>query len=408
MNRMKKIIIREEKEYTKFGTFDCVVLGGGPAGICAALSASRNGLNTILIERLSFLGGLATGGLVIKIYGGSYEGKPVVRGLFETIIEKLRKKGFADEDKFPNISPEGLKLILDGMAKEANIDILFETFASGVVIDEKKKNIKFLLVENKEGSLAIEGKSYIDASGDGDFLKWCNLSHTIGDNGRLKPVTCIYRFGNVKVSEALGFLNSPEYQTKLGEWKKKDISPQWNPTIHPGEVWTDELFFYNINPLNSEELTQVLLKGREEAFKMLDFYKKNFPGFEKAYLIDTAPLLGIRETRLLQGLYRLTLADIKNKKQFKNSVFQGIGPNGLFKLPYECLVPSRIENLIFAGRCISVEHNAIDYVREIAPCMAVGEVAGTSASLSVSTEASFEKIDIIKLQNLLKKDGFLI
>ncbi len=399
----KKFITQKERKIPVVASADVIVIGGGPAGTSAAVSAAREGTQTILIERYGFLGGLATGGLVIMLCGGTSKGNPIVGGLYQEILKELQKRKLANDEELPTISPEGFKLILDEYMAKEGINLFLHSFAVDAILSEKKDAVRYIIIESKEGRFALQGKAFIDASGDADMAKWCQIPFEISPN--LRPITTVYRMGNIDMKKAMNFKDSPQYTKKMSEWSEIEFRPAWEPTLNYGEAWMDDIFMFYFNPLKIKDLTEAEILGRRKVFEMFEHYKMNFPGFENASLIDTAPILGVRETRRIKGQYILTQADVLNQTKFDDSIALGVGPNGVFAIPYRSLIPKKINNLLFAGRCISVEPNALDYVRVISTCIAIGEAAGIAASLIVKNNCSSTEVNIKKLQSLLQKKG---
>lgn len=400
-------IFEARKKIPVYSSADVVVIGGGPAGVCVAISASRNGAKTLLIERYGFLGGLSTGGLVITLYGGSYDGKSIVGGLYQEIITKLRARKEADAAEEPTISPEGLKFILDEYKDKENIELYLHSLAVNAIVDDKTEQLKYIVLEGKGGRLAVEGKVFVDATGDADTVKWCDLPYEMESLANLRPVTTVYRMANVNVEKAKAFRESPAYAKELVKWKKKRFHPVWCSTLNPGEVWMDDVFVHKLDTLSSPGLTKAELLARKKIRDMVSFYKSNYPGFEHAYLLDTASILGIRETRRIKGKYVLTQEDVMNNKIFDDSIALSSGPKGVFSIPYRCLLPQKVSNLLFAGRCISVEHGALDYVRNISQCMATGEAAGVAASLIARKNLPSMALSARELRKALRQFGCL-
>lgn len=373
-------ISEEEKRIPICASADVVVIGGGPAGVSAAIASSRSGAKTILIERYGVLGGLATGGLVIKLYGGSYKGELIVEGIYREIVSNLRKNNWADEDDEPTINPEGLMILLDQYMTKEHIHLLLHSLAVDATMNKEANKIESVIIECKAGRLAVTGRAFVDATGDGDTIRWCSLPHYIETKDNLKPITTIYRMGNVDIKQAETFKNSKEYPEKLKEWLKASFRPAWDPTLNIKEVWMDDIFMSGLNPLDVKDLTNAELLGRKKVWEMISHYRNKYPGFAEAHLINTAPILGIRDTRRITGQYTLTKNDVTNCARFEDTIALGVGPKGVFGIPFRCLIPQKINNLLFAGRCISVEHGVLDYVRVIAQCIATGEAAGKAAS----------------------------
>jgi len=398
---------------------DIVVMGGGPAGVTAAVAAARLGADVILIERWGHFGGQATGGLVIEFFGAAdaqpYEtGRKIKAGIYEETLDRLRF--YSAVTRFPDvlIHPEYLKLVYQQMILESRINPFAHTMVVGAQTRDEK--IVTVQVENKSGRGAISGKVFIDCTGDGDSAKWCGVPHELLPADQLLPVTLVYRFGNVDIERARKFTkeNLQEYSEIMGLAKQElGFSLAWNPTMNRGEVWTDEAHLNNIDCSKAEDMMQSEFWGREKAASALEFYRKHIPGFEEAVWVDTAPQMGTRESRRIRGKYWLTIEDCDAGRQFEDTVllnpYRAKGTGHVFGLPYRCLVPNMgPKNLIFAGRCVSVAHDALDRIREIPSCMCMGQAAGTGAALALDVEADVGAMDTNRLRSKLLDAGAIL
>jgi hypothetical protein len=355
----------KSREIPVRGSYDVVIMGGGPAGVSAAVSAARSGAKVALIESRGYLGGLATGGLVIVLCGLTYGKEQIIRGFCQEIIEEMRKLGGATGWPEVIIDPETLKYVLDKKTVESNVRLYLHSLVVDLIMD--KNRIKYAIMENKSGRQAIQGKVFVDATGDGDSARWCNLEFNKGKPPL--PVTLTFRMNNVKIRKAKQYLKNLEED--LGENVTFKYGG-WRGTTNKGEVWFDALFLNDIDGTNVDDLTRAEITLRKYLRKALEKIKK-IPGFEEASVRDSA--LGIRETRHIKGRYVLTRKDV-NKK-----FYDSIARAGNFFIPLRCLLPERVDNLLLAGRCISVSADVFDLIREIPCCMATGEAAGVASAL---------------------------
>lgn len=398
---------------------DVVVMGGGPAGVTAAIAAARLGAQVILIERWGHLGGQATGGLVIEFFGASdgstFEwGRKIKAGIYEETLDRL--KPYFAVTRFPDvlIHPEYLKLVYQQMILEADVKPMTHILVVGATIDDQK--ITSVQVESKSGRGAILGKVFIDCTGDADSAKWCNVPYELLPADQLRPVTLIYRFGNVDIERAQAFKREDReaYAEIINKANRElGFSPAWNPTINKGEVWTNEAHLTGIDCSSVEDIIKSELWGREKAAEAFEFYKKNIPGFEEAIWVDTAPQIGTRESRRIRGLHWLTSEDCEAGQQFEDTVvlnpYRLKGPGHVFAIPYRCLVPSAgPKNLLFAGRCVSVAHDVMDWMREIPSCACLGEAAGTGASLALNYNCDVGAVDSKRLRATLVGAGAIV
>lgn len=397
---------------------EVVVVGGGPGGIPAAIAAARNGANTLLIERYGFLGGMATAGLMACINGFRNQRPPndlqTVRGIPQEIIQRLYKLGGTslmtsypqdpkdiEKGELPycvGIDPELMKYVTLKMVKEAGVEVLFHSFAVEAIVDEAK--VKGVIIASKSGRQAVFARVVVDASGDGDIAASAGALYKKANkkDAHFMPMTLMFRMANVD-SEKIK-------RDPRGILIDKTLV-SWGPSI-AGRDGT-----------RVEDLTDAEIEAREEMICMVEEWKKR-PGMENAYLIQTATTIGVRETRRIVGEYTLTEKDALEGKRFKDVVAISANPvpayykeryffkHEGFDIPYRCLIPQKIENLILSGRCISAEPVPFQSARSMAPAMAVGQAAGTAAALCVKTQGTPRDLNVRILQSKLTERGAVI
>jgi len=399
------------------GDVDVVVVGGGPAGIAAAVSAGRNGSDVLLVERYPYLGGMATGGLVLLfIEYDRYE-----YGIMKETAERLAKlEGIAFPPRnqrwgasaeehpiwvegqgitgayMPPFDPEMLKFVSNEMILEAGVRPLLNCLFVDAITESD--TVKGVIVENKEGRQAILARITIDATGDGDVFAKAGAPFKTD----IHPwgVSLSYRIANVDVDKATKFQkeNSDKYRKLMDELAKAAGSRVgWLPTTTKGVLLFFAPYLYGLSAINVNDLTRAEIEGRKKAVAVTRFYKENIPGFESAYLLDSSPQIGTRESRRVEGEYVLTKQDVLDGRRFPDVVARN-----LFDLPYRCLVPRKIDNLLVSGRCISTTHDAQASVRMICPCYATGEVAGTAAALAVRRGLTPRRIDVVNFRRCLR------
>jgi hypothetical protein len=401
-----KTVYEEEKELPIIHSSDVVVLGGGPAGASAAISAARMGVNVTIIERYGYLGGQATGGLVILLCGLTDGKNQIIKGLCQEFIDELKA---LDATKWMGqdvvFDPEALKYVFDHYITKYNIKTYFHSFACSMILEDSK--VEYVITESKSGRNAIAGKIFIDATGDGDTAKWCDVQHEKWDKGKLLPISLTFRVGNVNIEKARKFIEEhpAEYSKIIHSQSQQNLYLKqngWIDTLNESEVWFDVIFIKNVDATDVEDLTFAEIKGREMVRNVLAIYK-NIPGFEDANLIDTAPQIGCRESRRIVGEYYLEKEDLN--KAFEDSICRANNvfslPGKSISIPFRCLIPKRIDNLLYAGRCISVSHEILDLVREIPCCIATGQAAGVAAALAIRKRVNPGDINIKKLQDNL-------
>lgn len=389
-----------------------LVLGGGPAGVSAATSASKHNADVMLIERYGFLGGQSTGGLVIILCGLNDCNERIIKGFCQKTIDYLdHYKATKPWNNFIIFQPEVLKRCFDDFIVENNIKLLLNTYAVNVIKSDNE--ISHVIVENKGGRSAIQAEVIIDCTGDADALSWANEDFEQATREKARPVTACFRVGGVDTSKFKAFSSDKKDEyTKIIKQSGLSINPYHLADIcEDGFMWFDMSHINNIDIVNPEDLTAAELKTRQYSWKIFEFYKEHIPGFEKSFMIDIAPLLGVRDSRRIKGQYFITSDDYE--KSFNDCISYApyyFSTNGIGKLqiPYRALLPVKTKNLIVAGRSIGIEHKLIDCIREIPCCMATGQAAGIAASIAVNNSKDFKQVSIEELKKGLIAQGAYI
>ena len=400
----------------KSDIYDVVVLGGGVAGVSAAIAAKESGAKTILIEKSGYLGGMVTGCFVVCLagmYDGKYGERQVVKGNFTKITDRAIREGFAEwtkwnvrlEDKSlgreVTVDPEGFKYVLDLVTLEAGVNLRFHSYVT--IQNTSENKIQDVLCYGKGGNYIIKGKTFIDCTGDADTAEWCRLDYIKGYG-----VTIGVRFGGLDVSKiALEDIKTIEYGDS-------SFNPYgWTSIFNDNtERFYDGGHITGIDGLKAEDATWAEITGRATAQQALKDLKSK-PGYKGAYVISTGTHIGQRKTRAPFNQYHLS--DLDENKDFKDSI--AIAGNvmvdhGYMKIPYRALLPKKIDNLIFAGRCISpvnlgrdINFMAYEIPRLVAPSMATGEAAGVAAAMCADKNVSFSKLDVKDIQKKLEERG---
>jgi len=378
---------------------DVLVVGGGPAGVCAALSAGRCGLRVLLIERYNHLGGLWTGGLVLPLLATHAVDKngdlqQAVFGIGAEIIERLRTMGMAERDIDPIVDPEATKYLFDAMMNEEDIKILYNVWASNVIMDGNR--IDAVILESKSGRVGVRGKMVIDTTGDGDIFAFAgedfkNLPYHIG---------LVHRLGNTdRIDRA-----APGFSANKSG--KGTAVPGVNWVNMRGEDGSDGLDLYVLS-----ELTHRYRMCIWEQVQVM----RTQPGYEKVFLLDTASQLGVRVTRLLKGQYTLTLEDSMTFRRFEDPIgycgsWRAINYKGktvkrenrpIWQIPLRSLIPVKTENLLTAGRCFSYEPAHAEDGRIMSAAVVTGHAAGAAAAASLQTRTSVQKVPYTEVKNVL-------
>jgi len=354
---------------------DILIVGAGAAGIAAALSASRTNGNVILAEQSGYVGGLITGGLVTLIAGTGNKNsitKEIIRALGEYgSIRYLNKE--------PLVHPELFKIVVEQMLYDQNVRLFYYSYAYQVTLDSKR--IKKVHFESRGESFTIEPKIVIDCTGDGNIFHYCKEPFSQYSPEDI-PVGLIMRMYLADIDKAEEFLDSEKGKELLDELSIDKFARAAISSL----VWFHINFSEPHFDLNDpEDLSYVEMRLRKKALSVTESLKKNAEGFESSFLLDTAPLIGVRISRILKGQYILTESDFYKQKKFKDiiatSVLELDGKKSV-NIPYRSLLPRNTENLLVAGRCISTDFFIMSRsVRLISTCFATGQAAGIAAAL---------------------------
>lgn len=429
--------------------WDVIVAGGGPAGCAAAVSSAREGARTLLIEASGALGGMGTSGLVPAWTPFSDREKIVYRGIAQTVFEALKKEMPHVDQKaldWVPIHPEKLKLIYDRMVTEAGAHILFNTSLCAVDTDGEG-GIASVIVSNKAGLTAYRAAVYVDCTGDADLAAWAGAEFQKGDeeDGSLQAATHCFTMGNVdeyayRFGENLhgGNPASPVHaMVDSGKFPLLDRH-MCNTMIAPRTVGFNAGHIQGVDSTDPEQVSRALIQGRIMAEEIRRALAEYYPSaFANAFVAETAPSLGIRESRRIVGDYVLKLEDYLERKSFgdeicRNSYYLDVhgarkkklstgedeayyttsmryGPGESHGVPYRCLTPRGIRNLLVAGRSISCDRMVMGSVRVMPVCLAMGEAAGLAAAMAVRQERyDVHAVDVDFLRERLKEKGAYI
>lgn len=458
--------------------YDVIVAGGGMSGTCAAIAAARNDMSVLLIDQNGYLGGTLTAngvGPMMTFFAGE---KQVIQGIGEEIVKRLKERGYSPGHVYDSthyisyvtpFSAEGLKIVLDEMAIDSNVTLLYHTYIIG--INKNGNTIKSIDIVNKDGISTINAKIFIDATGDGDLAVEAGIPFTLGreSDNATQPLTMNMKVYGVDTSklkktvlqnpkkfprlnrdievmkkvEALSFVGFEEEfkrAKELGEITIPREDVLFFETSTPGEYIINTTRIINENGASALGLTNAEIIGRKQCEELYKFLIKYVPGFENSKIAYTGPSVGVRGSRQIQGVYKLTGEDLLEQKRF-NSVIAHSGypidihnPKGegtlsvhvnkqeeskeakldrstfdsYYSIPYEIMITKEIQNLIVTGRCVSASFEAQAAIRTTPTMTALGQAAGTAAALAIQTNQSVNKIDIKNLQNLLIAQGSYI
>jgi FAD dependent oxidoreductase len=431
------------------GEYDVVVIGGGPAGLAAAVAAARRGSATLLVEAYGFLGGMGTAGGVTNFAGlyGRHRGemRQLVHGVVDELLERLEALGGLNE---PQDGMQGrirvrsydtsiYKCAADQWMLSAGVELLFHARAAAVLMEGER--IQALLVETKSGRRALRANVFIDASGDADVAAFAGVPFEVGDGlgSGLFPST-MFRVGHVDEALALPavgeFKSINEFMARAGiEQPGRYRFPRegaiLRPQIHASEWRANVTQIANregraMNAVDAVELSEGEVEGRRQVVEYFRFLREQVPGFAESRIVEIAPQVGIRETRRIEGTYALTGDDILQSARFPDTIGINAWPMELHReggvtwgfpvdpdrafndLPWRMIVPKRVTNLLVAGRCASMTHEGQSAARASGGCFVMGQAAGTAATLAGS--GPVQALDPSRLQRCLREDGALL
>lgn len=441
-----------DREIPVVSDVDVLVVGGGPAGIAAAVSAARQGCRVTLAEREFCLGGTATGGLVGPFMTCSDpQGKhQIIRGFFEEIIHRLVAVGGAMDpmsitkcdghsswhDKgHNNVTPfntEALKLVAEEMCEEAGVSLLYGMQAMDVQKSADGKRLSGVVFLAKEGPVFVRAKAFVDGTGDGDVAALAGCPMMCGEEGTgemqagglfflmegIDEEVFQKRYEQNGGTHAMRFCDIIEQAAQNGDYP----IPRRRMGIYKscdGTWWANITRIPHVDGTKSADLTHIAREGRKQIAAYMKFLHKYVPGAEKARLVASAAMPGVRETRRIRGAFVMQERSIVDGEMFddrililSNSRDTHAGLVGLYipqdrnySLPYRILLPQGVENLLAAGRNVSCDRPTLAAIRVMPPCFGMGQAAGIAASLVIETGASCADIHVDELQHRLLAQG---
>ncbi len=432
-----RIVITEQaRDLYVTASPDVLVLGGGVAGLAAALAARRAGADVLLVERGNCLGGTATAGMMALFYT-PYR---CAHGVPKAIFDRLIAAGGAFPGEIISVDHEIFKGVAFEMAAEAGVSLLLHTICTDVIMDGKR--VRGVVIENKGGRQALLGRVLVDATGDADIAARAGAPTVMGreSDAKMRPMTLLFRLGGVDVEAMLAYVCAhPEDFSKDPNQMMLDVTgknirifgffslverakaegylfPECHyfrvESVFPerGTLLVNTIRIYDVDGTNPADVTRAEVEARRQQRLLLEFARKYVPGFATAYILDSGSHIGVRETRRIIGDYVLTEEDIIQQVAFPDTI--GIdsnrqnpkgprhSPDGMegsasdletrhsvaslytYEIPYRCLLPQRVEGLLVAGRSISANHEADGYTRNQPACMVTGQAAGMAAALA--------------------------
>lgn len=426
--------ISYQREVPLYGSYDVAVLGGGPAGVCAAVAAARRGAKTILIESHASLGGMATGALVgplMTVY--DREGNSLtVGGLYREIVERLKKYDAVVEPEavesksvytsfieryHRHVTPFNayyMEIVLDEMVREAGVELLCYTRFTDCIMEGEC--IKAVLLSALEGPIAVSAVTYIDCTGTAAVAEKAGVPTYKGDeqSGVPQPGTLMFELGGV----------DDEAYKAYGQRPTRPVKAYLN--TEAGRYSVNHYHVYNVDQANSKSLTDAHSQARYQVLDAYNLLKTETPGFADSKLLKVAPILGVRESRHIKGEYQITVDDVSNGTKFADRIaVYGFGMDvhgrsdaekGNFKIevaeryyvPYRSLIPQSCQNLLVAGKTLSCMSQAVGGMRCMPAAMAMGQAAGLASAMAVAGAIAPREIDVALLQKELIENGAII
>src|SRR6201991_3440360 len=441
-----KTISEPARDIPLYGEYEVVVLGGGPAGITAAVAAARAGRRTLLIERYCFLGGMGTAagvtnfcGLHANVHGEMHR---VVQGIATALLDRIDRLGGLNAPHLilgkifaQAYDTAAYKIAADDLLAHHGVDILFHALGAGVVMQDERR-VDALMVETKAGRRAVRAGIYIDCSGDGDLAAWAGARFEVGDNaGSMLYPSMMFRLNGIDPEKAGDAWRTIPALMEQAEAAGTHRFPRKAAIVRPQRSQIEWRVNFTqlaredgtaINGLEPDDLTHGEIDGRRQAVDAFNFLR-TVPGFEKSYIVDLPPQLSIRETRRVIGGYMLSDADVLGCASFEDSIGVNGWPmeshvagdvvftfppipesRGFNELPYRMLTPEGLDNLLVAGRCASMTHDGQSAARVSGACFAMGEAAGTAAGVALGGNAVARDRAVDQLQHQLRHQGAFI
>lgn len=419
---------------------DVLVVGGGPSGTTAAIAAARSGARTLIVERYNHLGGLSTGGLVIWIDRMTdWDGNLVIAGLGNELLERLPDDALLGPDKVdwgsrdaahvarwkprfsafhdivtwaPMIDPEMLKAVSLATVREAGAEVLFHAWASSAVVADRR--LRGVVFESKQGRFAVTAKVVVDTTGDGDiFASAGERSSADVDPASIHQcMNTAWLWGGVDNERWLSFRSSDDYEPFTAMMRRDLGQLEW-----PIATWRNDVAVFmgprwaGYDALDVRDLTEVELRSHDMMMMLLKWYRQNAPGFQHAWIMLTAPQIGVRQSRRLVGKATLTREDWRQGVVHADEI--GVSPSlapqfQSVSVPFGSLLPPSTPNLVVAGRHLSTDASSHTFMREIPQCWLTGHAAGVAAALAADGDGDVVSIQTERLRRTLIDQGAFI
>jgi len=427
---------------------DVLVVGGGAAGVAAAVTAARQGLRVTLVEKYGFCGGGAVAGMSGTICG-MYEAsdapnarpEQVVHGFLDEFVTAMEaRNGLGPPVRYGKTytrvhDPLVWREAADALLLEAGVTVIYHAVATSVLL-EGGERVDGAVVFSKEGPIQIRAGVTIDASGDADLVAMAGFPSFVGQNGAVQNPTMIFRLLGVDVDRFVSRYGTdtimPEEISEL--IRKKGAGNEYRlprakiwlfPTTRPNELLCNCTRVVGhdgreLNTLYARDFTEAEIEGRRQVREYARFFRDNLFGCENSFVNDTGVQVGVRQTRQAKGVKMLRNAEVTRGAKFADGIARSPWPielhagakpkvewliNDFYEIPYGCFVPERGEGLLVAGRCLSAEHEAVASARVTAQCFSYGHAIGHAAALCVKEGMAPRAISGSDLRQVLNRDG---
>ncbi len=458
-------IVEPQRDVPVYGHCDVLVVGGGPAGICAAVAAAREGADVVLLERYGHLGGLSTGGLVFWIDRMTdWQGNLLVGGIGAEMIQRAGAEatlgpprelwGSTDPVQAaywrertsalrgvvqwsPTVDPEVLKLVSNDLVREAGVTTLLHCWAVAALKDGGHPHtpaegaqadsisvrgagrdhdpVSGIVFESKEGRKALLAKVVIDCTGDGDVfaLAGAEFENDFDDNGAHARINTSFRFGNVDMRRYLDFrmTSAREHSALMAQAIAAGVNLRAHPTPYDSVALFMTPKMSGYSALSIADLTAVEFRSRDIMRDGLAWFRQHVPGFERAWILDSASQIGTRHARRLAGVEYVTLDHWRNDGSYADSIglCPGLTPEfPTLEIPYLSLVPRRLDGMLAAGRNSSCDTRAHAALREVPECWVMGQAAGLAAAIAVNHGVAPRDVSTSDLQSKLANQGAIV
>gem|GEM_PF-47904 len=387
-------------------TYDVVVVGGGPGGFSAALAAAKRGARVLLVERYGFLGGMATAGLVNPFMGYKLGGDRLTSSIFNEMLDRMEREEALDETEHV-FDDEVMKFVLDEMVQHHGVELLLHSFFVGA--DVSGRRIQRIHTAGKSGVITVEGKVFVDATGDGDLAARAGAAVEKGRaaDGLAQPMTLCFRMGGVAGEPPVKTVRDELTEVLLEAKAAREVNqPRENvlvfATLIPGAYHFNTTRIVRKDSTNTFEMTGAEIEARRQVKELVALFKQRVPRFKDAFILKMAAQTGVRESRRVMGEYVLDEADVLAARKFEDGIARSTysidihNPTGegtvikrvpkgdYYEIPYRCLVPTMLDNLLVGSRCISSTHEAHSSLRIMPVVAGLGEAAGTAAAMAAA------------------------